>query len=136
MARPKRVRARPKNTRDTPQLAPNSTILSNVPVETSAYVDQSPGTVSSAMMVGTTATPRIEKANQECSHSHFLFSFMGSAYAAFMIAAHNTNRTAWIVEVFIFLRGREVFVPCSQKMTVFRYPGNGWSRAIETFGCI
>src|ERR1700677_1353309 len=79
MARPNRVRARPKNTRDTPQQAPNKTIFANVPLETSVYVDQSPGTVSKAIRVGTTATPRTENANHECSQSHFRFSFMGRA---------------------------------------------------------
>src|ERR1700722_11441851 len=79
MAKPNRVRARPKNTRDTPQQAPNKTILANVPAETSVYVDQSSGTLSRAITVGTTATPRIENANHECSQSHFRFSFMGRA---------------------------------------------------------
>src|SRR6202795_3531157 len=123
IARPKRVRARPKNTRDTPQLAPKSTIAANVPPETSEYVDHSLGTVSSAIMVGTTPTPRMEKANHECSHSHFLFSFMGSAYAAFMIAAHNTNRTAWTVfDVMTFPKYSRGLWACSVKGERFPIP--------------
>ena len=70
-------------------------MAAKVPVETATYVDHSLGTVSIAIKVGTTATPRMEKANHECSHCHFLFSFMGSAYAAFMMAAHKTSRIAW-----------------------------------------
>src|ERR1700722_2820942 len=77
MAKPNRVRASPKKTSDMPQLAPNNTMAANVPAETAAYVDQSCGTVSRAITVGTTATPNTEKANQECSHCHFLFNFMG-----------------------------------------------------------
>ena len=69
-------------------------MASKVPRETDAYVDQRLGTVSNAMIVGTTATPMMEKASHECSQSHFLFNFMGRAYAAFMMAAHKTNRIA------------------------------------------
>src|SRR6266571_7009702 len=116
MARPSRVSARPKNTSDTPQLAPNSTIFARVPPETAEYVDQSPGTVSNAIRVGKTATPRTEQANHECSQSHFRFSFMGSAYAAFMIAAHKTNRTAWTVfDVMIFATYSRGLWACSVK---------------------
>src|SRR5579862_2375277 len=86
------------------------------------------------MIVGTTATPKMEKANQVCSHAHFRLSFMGRAYAAFMIAAHRTNTIAWTVcEVIIFpcanpdrsaLRGRAEF-------DIHRVNG---SRAIEASG--
>ena len=62
MARPSRVSARPKNTRDTPQLAPNSTIFAKVPPETAAYVDQSAGTVSNAITWG--LRPRPERKRQ------------------------------------------------------------------------
>src|ERR1700722_411468 len=121
MASPRRVNASPKKTNDTPQLAPNNTIRAIVHPETVAYVDHRPGTVNSAITVGTTATPMMEKANQECSHSHFLFSFMGRAYAAFMIAAHKTNRIAWTVcEVMMFpVGGSEDRV--SRKEKVSRY---------------
>jgi hypothetical protein len=72
-------------------------MASKVPRETDEYVDQRLGTVSKAMIVGTTATPMMEKANHDCSHSHFLFSFIGSAYEAFIIAANKTNRIAWTI---------------------------------------
>jgi hypothetical protein len=108
IASPSRVKASPKKTSETPQLAPKNTMAANVPQEIVEYVDHNWGTVSSAITVGTTATPKTEKANQECSHCHFLFNFMGSAYAAFMIEAHKTNKIAWTVSDPIdFLRAFE-----------------------------